>query len=70
MSAAFDHNKAPYIQSFVEVQVHPSRGEVRFLPHGANGRLRWRELENYRHVMGEGKSEDEFVEFDVKMPTR
>jgi hypothetical protein len=67
MSAAFDHNKAPYFQSFVEVQVLGSKNEVRFLPHGANGRLRWRELENYQALMPPDKTGEDQVEFIVKM---
>jgi uncharacterized membrane protein HdeD (DUF308 family) len=70
MSAAFDHNKAPYFQSFVEVQVLNSKDEVRFLPHSANGRMRWRELENYQALMPEGKTADDLVEFIVKMASR
>ena len=42
----------------------------RFWSHGANGRLRWRELENYRAILPEGKAEDDLVEFVVKMPPR
>jgi uncharacterized membrane protein HdeD (DUF308 family) len=68
MSAAFDHNQAPYFQSFVEVQVLSSKDEVRFLPHGANGRLRWRELENFQALMPAGKTADDRVEFIIKMP--
>jgi uncharacterized membrane protein HdeD (DUF308 family) len=70
MSAAFDHNKAPYFQSFVEVQVHNSKDEVRFLPRGANGRLRWRELENFRALMPAGRNEGDYVELVVKMRPR
>ena len=55
LSAAFDHNKAPFFQSFVEVQVHNAKDEVHFIPHGANGRLRWRELENFRALMPRAK---------------
>jgi uncharacterized membrane protein HdeD (DUF308 family) len=68
MSAAFDHNNAPYFQSFVEIQVLNSKDEVRFLPHGANGRLRWRDLENFHALMPAGEAEDNPVEFVVKMP--
>jgi hypothetical protein len=70
MSAAFDHNKAPYFQSFVEVQVRNSKDEVAFLPRGANGRLRWRDLENFQAVMPAGKSADDEVEFVIKMGPR
>ena len=68
MSAAFDHNKAPFFQSFVEVQVHNSKNEVRFIPHGANGPLRWRDLENFEALKPPGKTENDRVEFIVKMP--
>jgi uncharacterized membrane protein HdeD (DUF308 family)/3',5'-cyclic AMP phosphodiesterase CpdA len=70
MSAAFDHTKAPYFQSFVEVQVRNSKDEVALIPHGANGPLRWRELENFRALMPAGKTEDDHVEFTIKMPPR
>ena len=70
LSAAFDHNKAPYFQSFVEVQVLNAKDEVHFLPHGANGRLRWHELENFQALIPAGKAEADFVEFIIKMPPR
>jgi uncharacterized membrane protein HdeD (DUF308 family) len=70
MSAAFDHNQAPYFQSFVEVQVVNSKSEVHFLPHSANGRLRWGDLENYKAFMPAGKTENDYVEFIIKMPPR
>jgi uncharacterized membrane protein HdeD (DUF308 family) len=67
MSAAFDHNKAPFFQSFVEVQVLNSKDEVRLIARGANGPLGWRDLENFRAVIPAGKAEDDPVEFIVKM---
>jgi uncharacterized membrane protein HdeD (DUF308 family) len=70
LSAAFDHNQAPFFQSFVEVRVLNSKDEVRFIPHGANGRLRWRDLENFQALMPAGKTENDVVEFIVKMPRR
>ncbi len=70
MSAAFDHNKAPYFQSFVEVQVRNSKDEVAFVPYCAKGRLRWRDLENFRVVMPAGQTENDPVEFIVKMRPR
>ncbi len=70
LSSAFDHNKAPYFQSFMEVQVHNSKDEVRLLPHAANGQLRWRDLENFEALMPAGKGADDPVEFIIKMPPR
>jgi hypothetical protein len=43
---------------------------VAFLPNGANGRLRWRELENLGALLPAGKSEDGPVELILKMPPR
>lgn len=70
LSAAFDHTRAPFFQSFVEVQVRNSTAEVAFIPHGANGPLRWRDLENFRALMPAGKNETDPVEFLIKMPPR
>jgi hypothetical protein len=70
LSAAFDHNKAPFFQSFVEVQVLYSRKEVRFIPYGASGPLRWRDLENYEAWMPAGKTPEDRVDFIVKMPSQ
>jgi hypothetical protein len=70
MSAAFDHNKVPFFQSFVEVRVRNSKNEVRFLPYSANGRLHWRDLENFRAFLPAGQSEDDPVAFIVKMQPR
>ena len=41
LSAAFDHNQAPFFQSFIEVVVERSTGTVRLIPHGVDGRLKW-----------------------------
>jgi hypothetical protein len=70
LSAAFDHTKAPYFQSFVEVQVRNSKDQVALIPHSANGPLRWRELENYRALMPAGKTADDPVEFTIPMRPR
>ncbi len=67
MSAAFDHTRAPFFQSFVEVQVSNSKSEVRILPYGATGRLRWRELQNYECLIPVGKRQEDFVEFVIPL---
>lgn len=41
LSAAFDHNQAPFFQSFIEVVVERSTGLVRLIPHGVDGQLKW-----------------------------
>ncbi len=70
LSAAFDHTRAPFFQSFVEVQVRNSKDEVVFIPHGATGPLRWRDLENFRALLPAGKAESDPVEFVIRMPPR
>jgi uncharacterized membrane protein HdeD (DUF308 family) len=67
MSAAFDHTRAPFFQSFVEVQVSNTTNEVRFLPRCATGRLRWRDLQNFESLMPAGKTDGDFVEFIIPM---
>jgi uncharacterized membrane protein HdeD (DUF308 family) len=68
LAGAFNYNLAPYFQSFVEVQVERSKNRVRMIPHGANGPLRWRDLETFGAVMPAGKNGDDYVEFIVPMP--
>lgn len=70
MAGAFVYNRAPYLQSFVEIQVKGSTNEVRLLAHGASGPLRWRELQTHGTVMPVGKSADDIVEFVVPMPAQ
>lgn len=70
LAGAFDYNKAPYLQSFVEIRVEGSTNLVRLIPHGANGRLHWRELQIFGTIMPAGKTSDDFVEFVVPMPAR
>lgn len=63
VSGAFDFNSAPFFQSFVEVSVERSQNRVRFLLYGANGRLRWRDIQTGGAVRPADRSEDDFVEF-------
>jgi hypothetical protein len=63
MAAAFDFNRAPFFQSFVEVRVEGATGTVRLIPHGVHGPLRWRDLQRYGQVLPSGRSEDDVVEF-------
>ncbi|WP_396172773.1 metallophosphoesterase [Flavobacterium sp.] len=45
LSAAFDYNKAPFFQSFVEVKVEPSRNKVTVIAYGPKGPLKWSDME-------------------------
>jgi uncharacterized membrane protein HdeD (DUF308 family) len=65
VAGAFLYGQAPYVQSFVEVRVENSRDRVRLIPHGANGPLRWGELETFGALAPTGKAGDDAVEFIV-----
>lgn len=67
MSAAFDHDHAPFFQSFVEVKVSNSTNEVIIFPYTATGRMRWRELQNAASMMPPGGSPNDAVEFRIPM---
>jgi hypothetical protein len=67
MAGAFLYSRAPYLQSFVEIQVANSKGEVRFIPHGVNGPLRWREMQTFGAVRPAGKTDEDAVEFVITM---
>jgi uncharacterized membrane protein HdeD (DUF308 family) len=70
LGGAFLYNRAPYVQSFVEVRVENSRDRVRLIPHGASGPLRWRELETFGALVPAGSTGDDAAEFAVPMPAR
>lgn len=70
LAAAFDFNRAPFFQSFVEVSVEDSADVVRLRVHGAAGPLRWRDLQLIGQVMPEGEDLDAAVEFRAPLPTR
>jgi uncharacterized membrane protein HdeD (DUF308 family) len=70
LAGAFEYNRAPYLQSFVEVCVERSKDQVRLIPHGAMGPMRWRELQTFGAVMPSGKTGEDCVEFIFPMPPR
>jgi uncharacterized membrane protein HdeD (DUF308 family) len=67
LAPAFNYNRAPYLQSFVEVRVEGSKDRVRLIPYGVSGPLRWRELETFGALVPSEKSADDTVEFIVPM---
>jgi hypothetical protein len=68
LAGAFSYERAPYFHSFVEVRVERSKDRVRMIPHGANGPLRWRDLETFGAVVPAGKTASDNVEFVVALP--
>jgi uncharacterized membrane protein HdeD (DUF308 family) len=70
MAGAFVYSKAPYVQSFVEVRIENTKREVRLIPHGANGVLRWSELDTFGALKPAGKAGTDTVEFVFPMPKR
>ena len=63
VSGAFDFNRAPFFQSFLEVRVERSRQRVRLLLYGVNGRLRWRDIQTGGATRPQGTADDDLVEF-------
>jgi uncharacterized membrane protein HdeD (DUF308 family) len=70
VASAFLYNRAPFVQSFVEVRVENSKRQVRLIPHGANGPLHWRELDTVGGLAEDGKNGEDVVEFVVPMSGR
>ena len=66
LSAAFDYNTAPFHQSFVEVQVRPSEGVVRYIPWGVHGPLKWSDLQRSADFKTPGGEEEPAV-FEFSM---
>jgi uncharacterized membrane protein HdeD (DUF308 family) len=65
LSALFDSNEAPFFQSFVEVRVEPSSRQVRVLPWGVHGRLRWSDIEASADLRPAGAPAEAPVEWVV-----
>jgi hypothetical protein len=65
LSSAFDSNVAPFFQSFVEVRVERSARQVRILPYGGAGRLRWNDLQHSANLLPPGAAPADFAEWRV-----
>lgn len=68
LAAAFASNRAPFYQSFCEIRVEPSSRKVRVRPYGANGRLKWREMQLVGTMPPGAADGDGFVEWSIDMP--
>jgi uncharacterized membrane protein HdeD (DUF308 family) len=67
IAGAFLYNRAPYLQSFVEVRVENSKDQVRLIPHGAHGPLRWPELQSFGALVPRGAVDEDTVDFVIPM---
>lgn len=67
MSAAFDYNRAPFFQSFMEVRVAASTNTVHFWLYGSNGRLRWSDLHVHEGRISNGQTVNDLVEFSFPL---
>ena len=70
VSGAFDFNRAPFFQSFLEVSVERSKNQVKFSLYGANGPLRWRDIQTGGAAKPADKTDDDFVEFTAPLAGR
>ncbi|MUP46570.1 hypothetical protein E0K83_12560 [Gramella sp. BOM4] len=67
LSAAFDYNKAPYFQSFMEIKVEKSRNRIRLIPYGIHGQLRWGDFQAGGMGIPEGAEDKELAEWVFPM---
>ncbi len=63
LSGAYDFNRSPFFQSFMEIKVERSQQRVRLLLYGVNGQLRWRDIQVGGQTKPADKTDDDFVEF-------
>jgi hypothetical protein len=69
LSGVFDFNRAPFFQTFAEIRVESTTGQVRVRLHGPHGLLRWRELARGGRVVPEGSTLEDGVEFVIPFPS-
>lgn len=61
LSAAFDSNQAPFYQSFLEIKIEPTRHQLRLIPWGVNGRLKYSDLQRSSSMTQPAEDEIEWV---------
>jgi uncharacterized membrane protein HdeD (DUF308 family) len=70
VASAFNYDRAPFFQSFMEVCVQGSSNTVRFWLYGANGRLRCSDLHVHMDQIPNGRTTNDFVEFSFPLRTK
>lgn len=66
VASAFEYDRVPFFQSFMEVRVEGSKNRVTLWLYGANGRLRWRNLHVNERIPN-GQAADDLVEFSFAL---
>ncbi len=66
LSAIFDFNRAPFFQSFMEVRVERSLGQVRLILYGVDGPLLWRDVQAGGGTIPTGAGPGDPVEFVLR----
>lgn len=67
LSAAFDSNEAPFYQSFLEVRVEPSKQQIRLIPYGVHGQLRYSDLQMSAGTKPPAPRSNDLMEWTVPM---
>jgi hypothetical protein len=67
VASAFNYDRAPFYQSFMEVRVEGSTETVKLWLYGPNGRLRWRDLHVHKDAIPGGQAADDLVEFSFPL---
>lgn len=70
VASAFEYNRAPFFQSFMEVRVETKANKVRLWLYGSRGRLRWRDLYVHNGAIPDGRNIDDLVEFVFPLSKR
>lgn len=68
LSAVFDFNHAPFFQSFMEVRVERSTGQLRLWLYGVDGRLPWRAIQVGGATQPANATDTDLVEWTVNLP--
>ncbi len=67
VSGAFNVNQSPFFQSFMQINVEPSKNQVRLQLYGINGPLLWKNIQVNGDVKPADKTDDDPVEWIVPM---
>ncbi len=67
LSAMFDYNVSPFFQSFMEINVQPSKHRVLLIPYSNHGRIKWSDMTSTAGARPAGASLDDYAEWIIPM---